>query len=633
MPSFQSALDAHRQGRLDEAEPAYRALIATQPQHADALHLLGVLVEQRGDPREAERLMRAAIGVREDPVYLANLGNLLADAGRTDEAEIMLKRAIDVQPGYAIAHYNLGTLLTQTDRLDEAENALLRATQCDPGLAAAWTNLSDLHMRAKRYGTAIDTYRKARDLDTRNAVAHRNLGIALLRARRPEEAATALRQAIALDPLYVDAYSNLCAALAKLLHPDEAEAVCRRALELDPTHRDARRNLGHVLWLTNRAEEVEALYREIIATETDTAAEQFSLGLTLLSRGHYEEGWRFAEARYDPRHEPHIVSLPEVDFPPWQGEALAGKSLLILHEQGFGDSVQFVRYIAMLKAQGARHISFVCPAPLVPLMGTADGIDEIVAPGGPFASHDYWTLLLSLPMHAGTRADTIPAPLPYLHALPQRLRQWRERLPSMGMKVGIVWKGNPQHLRDSTRSLPHLSMLAPLAAIPGVSLVSLQKGQGEDEAQQPHEGMTLTHLGSDIGDFGDTAAIVAQLDLLIAVDTAVVHVAGALGVPCWVMLPYGSVADWRWMLERDDSPWYPGVVSGRRAPVPADFVGRLGRRRAACGCGAEKSRAVMRTRLHIIVKTVKAAEPSNPSSCALRGLHAPCRRRPASSAG
>jgi tetratricopeptide (TPR) repeat protein len=579
MLSFESALTAHRSGQLDQAEQAYREIIATQPRHADALHLLGLLVEQRGDAHEAERLIRAAVGVREDAVYLANLANLLADTGRAHEAETMLKRAIDLSPSYALAHYNLGTLLTDLGRTDDAEAALERAVSCDPGLRAAWTNLGDLRQRAGRNDDAIDAYRTARNLDPANAFVQRNLGVALLRARRPEAALEALREAVALDPSYVDAYSNLSAALAKLLRAGEAEAACRRALELDRAHREARRNLAHVLWLTNRAEAVEALYREIIATEEETATERFSFGLTLLALGRYEEGWPLAEARYDPRNEPRLAQPPAVDFPQWNNEALTGKSILILHEQGFGDSVQFVRYIALLKSQGARHITFVCPAPLVPLIETAEGIDEIVAPGGPFETHDYWAFLMSLPLHAGTRIDTIPASLPYLRALPARVQHWRERMPAApaALKVGIVWKGNAGHLRDSTRSLPGLSTLAPLAAIPGVALISLQKGQGEDEARHPPDGMTLTHIGSGIRDFADTAAILAQLDLLIAVDTAAVHVAGALGVPCWVMLPYGSVADWRWMLEREDSPWYPGVARLFRQRAYGDWEEVVGR--------------------------------------------------------
>jgi len=221
----------------------------------------------------------------------------------------------------------------------------------------------------------------------------------------------------------------------------------------------------------------------------------------------------------------------------------------------------FVRYLPLVKAMGARHVTLICRQPVRALFEGLSGADAVVVANdaASMPAHDYWTLLLSLPLHFATTVDSIPVPIPYLRPDADRLRAWAARLPSPGLRIGVVWKGSPKHENDHNRSLPGLATLAPLWDVPGVRFVSLQKGQGEDEAIPPPPGQPLVHLGTDIEDFADSAAIVAQLDLVISVDTAIAHLAGALGKPGWILLPRVGT-DWRWLDERTDSPWYPATA-------------------------------------------------------------------------
>ncbi|HTZ00289.1 MAG TPA: glycosyltransferase family 9 protein, partial [Rhodocyclaceae bacterium] len=320
------------------------------------------------------------------------------------------------------------------------------------------------------------------------------------------------------------------------------------------------------------AAEARACWQRALAIRPGHVESRINLAFLLLMEGRYAEGWRYHEARCEPRvvDERMTSEVPDLPFPRWQGEPLAGKSLLIWPEQGLGDCIQFVRYAALLKGRGIGQLTLLCDPALAPLVATAAGVDSVITSRADVRSHDHWCFPMSLPLHFGTTIESIPAELPYLHAPPERLERWRGRLPAAGYRVGLVWRGNPGHRNDANRSLPSLATLAPLWSVPGVSFVSLQKGRGEDEARSSPAGRALLPLGQDIGDLADTAAIVAQLDLVITVDTAVAHVAGALGKPCWIMLPR-LLVDWRWLLDRDDSPWYPGAVRLFRQLVEGDW--------------------------------------------------------------
>ncbi len=624
---FQSVLEAHQAGRLEEAEQGYLTILRAEPRHADALHLLGLIRSERGSLDEAESLIRQAVDIRENAVFLCNLGNVLADQGKSQDAEAMFHRAAEISPSYAFAHHNIGTIFMDAQRYDEAERAFKRAIEYDPSLVEAFVSLGVIQMESGRLSEsessirsalALDpgrprahfllglllteqgrlheaemTFRESLAVDPDYIEAHNRLGILLMNAGRFPEAEAAFRRAICIAPEHSEAYNNLGTLLLQDGRPEEgeaelnhalrlapnyaqahynlgtrmmhsrrflpAEASLRRAIEIAPAYSDAWLNLGNTLTLDDRHAQAESVYRKAIEVAPEPSAARWSLALLLLANGRYAEGWRYAESRYDSAAQSRITLLPLVDYPQWRGESLHDKSLVILHEQGLGDSIQFVRYAPLLKARGLRRLTVVCPAVLKPLMETADGVDEVVTELTQTPAHDFWVLTMSLPLHFNTTVETIPSRLPYLYALPQRIVWWREYLPRHGLKVGLIWKGNAAHGRDATRSLPGLETLAPLWSVEGVSFISLQKGQGESEAERAAASLRLTHLGGAVNDFADSAAIVAQLDLVISVDTSVAHLAGALGKTCWIMLPMFST-DWRWLRERTDSPWYPGVM-------------------------------------------------------------------------
>jgi hypothetical protein len=379
------------------------------------------------------------------------------------------------------------------------------------------------------------------------------------------------RRAIALSGGHAQVYSNYANLLAKRGCAEEAERLYRLAIAQDPVAPVTHSNLGVLLADCGREDEAEQCFRQALALNPDYPLARMNLAQLLLSQGRLAEGWLHHEARYDPRLPSPDAGMPRLPFPQWNGEPLAGKSVLICPEQGMGDAIQFCRYVPMLKERGAARITLACRPALKLLLETLEGVDSVIGADAPLDAiepHDYWAFPLSLPLHFKTRLDDIPSRIPYLRALPERMNCWASRIPAHGLRVGVVWKGNSGYENDAQRSLPHLSALAPLWPLDGVNFVSLQKGSGEEEARDYAE--HIVHLGSEIEDFADVAAIVQQLDLVICIDTAFAHVAGALGKPCWVMLP-AYKTDWRWLRLRTDTPWYPGSMRLFRQAVQGDW--------------------------------------------------------------
>ena len=407
--------------------------------------------------------------------------------------------------------------------------------------------------------------------------AHINLGVTLERRGAPKEAEACYTRALALGTDDPQASLNLGALLVQQKRFQEAGRIYARALERCPRVPSLWSNLGVLHVCEERAADAEHCFRTALALDGAHSRARFNLSYLLLREGRFEEGWSALEAR------PGSLDLTaRIPGPRWQGESLAGKSLLIGPEGGFGDMIQFCRYAPWLKERGAARIGIVCHPALKSLLATIPGVDIVVALGEqiPEPSWDLWTLPLSLPHHCGTRLDNIPAPIPYLQASPGQVQAWRTRLPE-GPRVGLAWKGNPRFENDGDRSLASLDLLAPLAAVEGVRFVSLQKGVGEEEALEPPQGLELFNPTPWIEDLSDAAALVASLDLVISVDTAAAHLAGALGRPCWVLLP-SYKSDWRWLRKRADSPWYPDSMrlfrqptEGGWAPVIQDLAGAL----------------------------------------------------------
>lgn len=566
------------QGRLADAERHYRGALAHDPGHADACGNLAALLARTGRAAEAESGYRAEIALRPSPRAYTNLGALLAALGRHAEAVEACRKAVALEPAYALAWANLGAAHVGLQEWNEAEQAYRNAAAYDPANAAACSNLGIVLARAGSYAEAEASYRRALELSPQLYEAHTNLGLLLDARGRDAEAEDCHRAALAVRPDAPEVLSNLGLLLEKLRRFDEAEASMRQAVGLRPGSGVFHANLGALLASGGRTAEAEACLRQAAGLDPRHAQARLNLSYLLLGQGRYAEGWNLFEARADPRLELRASLPPAVDYPCWQGESLQGKSVLVWNEQGYGDEIQFARYAHILKRRGASRITWACKTPLLPVLQTLAAADRAI-PAGDAAEagpHDYWTFPMSIPRHVHAGDDVSAAPLagdaePYLSAAPERIAQWAPRLSATGLKVGLVWQGNPNNPNDAERSLPSLDVLAPLWTVPGVSFISLQKGGwAEGEARQAHAAGRLLHMGSEIADFGDSAAIVQQLDLMICVDTALAHLSGALGKPCWILLPHYKT-DWRWLKNREDTPWYPRARLFRQ-PMRGDWA-------------------------------------------------------------
>jgi hypothetical protein len=419
-----------------------------------------------------------------------------------------------------------------------------------------------LYAATKKTGEAEQCYLKAISINPAHTRAYTNLGILLENTKRFDDAEKCQRIALKFSPDSAEIHSNLAGLLtSRYSSSAEAETHFLRTIELDPASAFSYSNYGVYLANQNRDTEAEFQFRKALSLDPDYQLAHLNLGFLLLAHGRFTEGWMHHESRYSPGLPDSGILLPNPPFPKWQGESLEGKSLLVWLEQGFGDEIQFCRFLPLLKKKcGVKTVTYVCKPQLKRLMLMLEGVDTIIASDELDADveiHDYWTFPLSFPRYWTDDPEGFPARIPYLKAPADRIAYWKTLLLPNGFKVGLVWRGNVKHHNDNYRSLPGLSTLAPLWSVPGIRFISLQRGSGEDEAVCPPKDQPIQHLGSKLTDFSDTAVVIDQLDLLICVDTATAHLAGALGKPCWVLLP-AYRTDWRWLRDRSDSPWYPG---------------------------------------------------------------------------
>jgi Tfp pilus assembly protein PilF len=426
--------------------------------------------------------------------------------------------------------------------------------------AEALFQLGHQQIQSRQFAAAKDSLRKAIEYNPRLPQAHGTLAYLLHQVDGPQAEAEALyRSAIGLAPGLPHLHMNLGTLLLQQERFSEAEAAYANAVTLEPGKSEHWSNLGSVYLRTQRHADAEACLRQAITLDPASRLARFNLSYLQLRNQHFEEGWTLFEARdWYARFE------QQFDFPRWQGESLQGKSLLLCLEAGHGDVIQFVRYAHLLKARGARTLTLLCHPALTQLMAHGmPALDEVIsyAPGTPRSGYDYWMPLLSAPYQFQVAHSPAShyAELPYLCADPGLSAHWQAQLPTQGLRVGLVWQGNPEFEFDRSRSLPGIQALRPLWSIEGVAFVSLQKGAGETQAQEFSQTHALTCLGHQIRDFADTAAIMAQLDLVISVDSANAHLAGALGKPCWMLLP-DYMCDWRWGASASHSDWYPGVL-------------------------------------------------------------------------
>ena len=529
---FDQALALFRGGRLAEAKRIARRILAEQPKHAQALHLLGVALSQQGNHAEGLRFIDAAMQVEGQSASIYNSrGNILVALQRLDEAVASYDKAIALKSDFVEPLCNRGGALQELKRFDAALASYDQAIALKPNSAEAFCNRGLALQELKRFDEALANYDKAIALTPDYAEAFCSRGAALQALKRLDEAMASYDKAIALKSDYADAFCNRGAALQELKRLDQAMVSYDRAIALKPDHADGYRNRA----------------------------------LASLLMGRYHEGWTDNEWRWKAKDFPS--KRPNVEASTWQGEDLSGRHLLVFSEQGLGDVIQFVRYLPLL-AERKCKITLLAPAKMLPLLRLLSEQIEVVSELRGVESFDFQIPLMSLPLAFNTRLETIPSKIPYLFASPERVKVWEERLPkSQVPRVGIGWAGNPIFRGDKLRSIG-LPRLLPLLSIPQVQFISLQKDLRSGDEQLLRHHPQVIHLGDTLDDFAETAAVMSLLDLIISSDTAPVHLAGALGRPVWVLLQY--VPDWRWLLDRDDSPWYPSARLFRQ-PAAGDW--------------------------------------------------------------
>jgi tetratricopeptide (TPR) repeat protein len=561
----------HQAGQLDRARALYLKALALQSNDADVLHLLGLLRHQQGSSLRAVELIAKAVAIKPDyPEAHSNLGNVLSDLGRSAEAVASYREALRLRPDFSEAHSNLGAALHALGRPAEAEASHREALRLRPDYAEGHANLGNALRDLGRLAESEASHQEALRLWPDYPEAHSNLCATLRERGHLAEAEASCRQALRLRPEFSEAHGNLGNVLRDLGRPAEAEASYREAVRRGPDSAEAHSNLGAALHALLRPVEAAASYREALRRQPDYADAHNNLGHTLLLAGKLPEGWNECEWRWKTWQ--LVGAARDFRAPLWSGEAIGDRVILLHAEQGFGDTLQFCRYVPLI-ASGARTILEV-QAPLVRLLSRLPGIAEIVSLGDRLPPFDLHCPLMSLPRAVGTTLHTIPAAMPYLDADPTRAADWRERLAGLpGLRIGLVWAGSarsevPELTAVDRRRSIALDLMAPLGEASGVSFISLQKGEPAAQADHPPAGMALHDFTAELHDFEDTAALVDALDLVISVDTAVAHLAGALGKPVWLLNRFDTC--WRWLLNRDDSPWYPRLRQFRQ-PAPGDW--------------------------------------------------------------
>jgi tetratricopeptide (TPR) repeat protein len=520
---------------------------------AEALHRSGLDALTNGDyPMAVDQLTRAVDTRPEDPGWLNHLGVALSAAGRHAEAAAALRRALAAAPGNPAILGNLGLALRGCGFHAKAVDCFMEAIHLTPQDADPHFNLGSLFADMGRLSAAEHHLRQALRLRPDFGKAFNNLGNVLRAAGRVGEAVENFRHAVRNMPDSVGAMNNLGNALRAAGQFADAESMYRRALAVQPDSADTWCNLGNVQRDARRYEEALASYARAVELNPGFAEVRFNRAWIHLLKGLFESGWEEYEWRLQ-RRAWKAGCAGRLCLPAWDGSPFKGRCLLVYDEQGLGDTIQFARYIPMAKALGGTLV-FETRDCLLPLFGSLRGADRLVARQSryrPAVEADVYAPLLSLPRLFQTRPDTIPWDGPYLQAEPAAVRRWRHRFKNASYRIGVAWSGSNV---DPLRACPS-TLFEAIARFPGVTLYGLQKeGLPSDPGPDP---IGIVHLGPSLADFGETAAAVSHLDLVVSVDTAVAHLAGAMGKPTWVLLPF--TADWRWLEDRPDSPWYPSM--------------------------------------------------------------------------
>jgi tetratricopeptide (TPR) repeat protein len=559
--------------RFDEALASYEQAIALKPDYADALYNRGVVLQELKHFEDALASYDQAIAVQPDhAAALNNRGAVLRQMKRFDDALASYERILVLRSNDAEALNNRGVVLQELKRFEDALASYDQALAVQPEHAVTLKNRGDVFRQLKRFDDSLASYDQALALQPDDTGALNGRGETLRELKRFEEAIATYNRALAIEPGNAIALRSRGDALLGQQFLEEALASYRHALASSPNDAASLNNIGFVLHRLKRFPEALASYERAIAVDPGLALAHWNEALLRLLLGDFERGWTSYEWRW--RLDNLAPLKRDLAQPLWLGkDDLAGKTILLHAEQGFGDTIQASRYAGLVAQRGARVVLEVQPA-LKALMAELVGPAQVVALGEPLPAFDFHCPLMSLPLAFGTRVDSIPADIPYLRPPADRVQRWNDRIPGSCLRVGLVWCGHLSHRANSIRSIP-LERLDPIQSLPGIQLVSLQKDMPAADAErlQAHSG--IIDLGAELSDFADTAAVVSQLDLIISVDTAIAHLAGAMGKRIYIAL--ADPPEWRWLLGREDSPWYPTarLFRQREAGKWGDVIRRI----------------------------------------------------------
>ena len=554
-------------GKTVEASEAFKKATELNPTYADGHSNLGVTLQEQGKLEEAIEAYTKALSLKPDYADAHyNMGGALQEHGKLDEAVEAFNKALTIKPEYAEAYNNMGVTLKEQGKLDEAMASFNKALAIKSDYAEAYNNMGTVLKDQGKLEKAIASYNKALSLKPDYAKAYNNMGVTLQEQGKLDEAIEAYKMALAIKSEYAEAYNNMGTVLKDQGKLDEAIEAYKMALAIEPDYAEAYNNMGSAFQDQGKLEKAIASFNKALSLKPDNAETYTNMGLTYLCKGSLEEGFKFNEYRFKKQKVPTRAPREKLH---WNGsEPIKGKEFLVYEEQGLGDIIQFCRYLPTLVKQGAK-VTFKVTQKLHAILQTMDSGVTLSTTDADEGQIDFEAPLMSLPHLFKTHLKTIPSMNPYLYANHGRTKTWGERLHTDRFKIGICWQGSKSKI-DIGRSFP-LSLFEGISKAPNVELISLHKGEGEHQIKDIS--FDLTTLGADFDAdqdaFLDTAAVMMNCDLIITSDTAIAHLAGALGCQTWVALKH--VPDWRWMLDRSDSPWYPTMTLYRQKN-PGDWA-------------------------------------------------------------
>lgn len=557
----------YQQGQTGQARNICLALLENMPGNPKLIHFHGLIFLREQNFPAAVQWIEHAIRLQpKNPLYHNNLGNTFRSMGKPEQALLAYQAAVRIKPDFAPGYNNLGMVSAEQGVATRAACYYEKAIAADPGFFQAFNNLGELHRKQGHPDKAMALFERALAITPGQGVVHYNIGVLHLEAHCFENAVACFQKALSCRYRDKKLFNNIGVCLGKLNRYDAAATYLANALEMDPEYADAHSNLGEIFLSQCDIQGALDRFEQAIQLDPDHATARLNRAVALLTQGNFQEGW----PGYKWRWEKQKIAPPDFGLPCWDGKDTKGGHILVMDEQGFGDVIQFARYLPMVQKTGGPVI-FKAPRALAKLFSQCRCIEEIWVPqAGETSPPDKAVCqvpLMDLPALFNTARDNIPANVPYLGADKALVPGWEKRLvASPGLKVGVVWAGSPGHENDLNRSC-RLELFLNLSTLPDTVFYSLQKEIGPGDASALEKN-GIADLGTRLRDFADTAAALSVMDLVISVDTATAHLSGAMGKQTWTLLPFSP--DWRWMLERRDSPWYPTMTLFRQ-PRPGDW--------------------------------------------------------------